>query len=533
MSLPGIDSSAWASGLPLDPYAQLGLSMQRAMAKHFNPKAHEWKDDPEAWARDRLRVHMWSKQVEIAASVRDNSYTAVPSCHGPGKSFNAALITCWWLDTHAPGTAFVITTAPTMRQVKAILWREITRMHKRAGEGTLRGKLNQTEWWEDGEQIAIGAKPSDTDAAAFQGIHSENILVIIDEAGGVPKQIWTAAIDIATNDGARILAIGNPDDATSEFKAVCDSPLWNVIRISAFETPNLTGEPVPAELRKNLVNRRWVEERAQDWGEDNPLYISKVLALFPVDTADGVVRASDAMKCMNAHDGLYTPSQLLPVELGVDVGGSDNGDETVVRERRGMVAGREWRIRSADPEVVVDFIWMAIGEVNPTAVKVDAIGVGWGIVGSLRTRARAERRQLGVVDVRVGMASKQPEKYMKLKDEVWWEVGRMNSQNRAWDLSRMENKEDTVAQLCMPKFTLVNGKIKVESKDDLRKRMGRSPDSADALLLAYWVGSGGPASISSASDQRIVTGASAGQRSGGRMLGNAALAGRTGGRITR
>lgn len=496
-------------------------SVKYAKDKWFSENAERWAADPTLWANDVLDAFLWSKQQEIANSVRDNPRTAVKSCHGPGKSFDAAVITAWWLDTHPPGTAFVITTAPTNAQVKTILWREITRIFKRA-KGRLRGRLNQTEWWQDNEMVAIGRKPSDYDEAAFQGIHAEFVLVIIDEAGGVPKQIFTSALDIATNDGARILVIGNPDDASSEFANVCENPQWNVIKISGFDCPAMTGEVVPTELSKVLVTRRWIEEREEDWGQDNPLYISKVLAEFPKDAADGVVRYSDVHKCKIVHaDRLWTPGQLLPVELGIDVGASENGDKTVIRERRGMRALREWEIQSSDPETVTDFMWHCILESHATVVKVDAIGVGWGVVGTLRKQARDTNTRVTVIPVKVGMASKQPEKYAKMRDEIWWEVGRMNSQAMAWDLSDMQNSDITVAELCMPKFTLSNGKIKVESKDELRLRLKHSPDHADALLLAFWEGSGGEATIS-ASQGRLPVGTGIMNRSGGRMLGSAA-----------
>ncbi|MBT5773216.1 MAG: hypothetical protein HOH95_02455 [Dehalococcoidia bacterium] len=103
-------------------------------------------DDPVGFVREVLGEELWSKQREIAESVRDHRHVAVRSAHDTGKSFVASRLAAWWLSVHAPGDAFVVTTAPTFAQVRAILWREINRAHRKGG---LVGRVNQTEWWID------------------------------------------------------------------------------------------------------------------------------------------------------------------------------------------------------------------------------------------------------------------------------------------------------------------------------------------------------------------------------------------------
>ena len=135
--------------------------------------------DPVAWVERRLGEHLWSKQAEIARSVAAHLRTAVQSCHGSGKSYTAARVAAWWLDSHTPGDAFVVSTAPTYSQVRAILWREIGRAH---AKGHLIGRVNQSEWWIGDEIVGFGRKPSDYNHEAFQGIHAAAVLVLIDEA---------------------------------------------------------------------------------------------------------------------------------------------------------------------------------------------------------------------------------------------------------------------------------------------------------------------------------------------------------------
>src|SRR5688572_22014994 len=86
-----------------------------------------YKDQPELWIEERANGFMWSIPRKIARSIVENRRTAVPACHQLGKSWLFGRIAVWWIDSHPPGTAFVVTSAPSNRQVVAVLWREIRR----------------------------------------------------------------------------------------------------------------------------------------------------------------------------------------------------------------------------------------------------------------------------------------------------------------------------------------------------------------------------------------------------------------------
>src|SRR5690349_19281618 len=169
------------------------LTPARWALERLEVGAKSYKDDPVKWAKERCDVDLWSKQQEIICSVRDHSLTSVHSCHAIGKSFVAATTVAWWLDVHPVGEAFVVTTAPTDKQVKAVLWREINRLHTRAG---LAGRTNLSEWYIGKELVAFGRKPADQDPTAFQGIHARYVLLVLDEACGIPKELWDAGSSI-------------------------------------------------------------------------------------------------------------------------------------------------------------------------------------------------------------------------------------------------------------------------------------------------------------------------------------------------
>lgn len=444
------------------------------------PPTVDYAADPVGWMTQKLHAHLWSKQEAIATAVCRSRRVAVHSAHETGKSFLAARLIAWWLDTHPPGEAFCISTAPTGQQVRTILWRELRRAHL---AGHLAGRLNQTEWWLNDELVAFGRKPADYDPTAFQGIHARYVLVIIDEATGVPEEIFRAAGSLAANEHSRILAIGNPDDPASYFATICKPGSgWYVIHVDGLQSPNFTDEPIPDHLRDLLIAPVYVQELRDEVGEDSPIYVSKVRGLFPENTTDGVVPLSWVRACQRLEPA-DPPDRLLPVELGMDVGAG--GDETVLRERRGVVAGRSWRKRTPNWADAVAFVLDAIAETGATRVKVDSIGIGWGVVGRLQELRSEGRHAAEIIAVNVGEASTAPEKFPKLRDQLWWEIGRELSRAQAWDLAAVD--DTTVAQLIAPTYSRDSaGRIKIEPKADTRKRLKRSPDDADSLLLAFY-----------------------------------------------
>ena len=202
-----------------------------------------FRNNPIGFVTDVLHEDVWSKQVEILESVRDNKRTAVPACHAPGKSHIAARAIAWWVVSHPPGSVRVVTTATTFRQVKGILWSHIRSL---ANKHHLPGEVFTTEWKIGGQIVADGFSPAEHNESAVQGIHSENLLIVVDEAGGISNTIGQALEALMTGGHTRLLLLGNPptNNMGSWFERSCNSDLYNVIPIPAFDTPNFTGEQV-------------------------------------------------------------------------------------------------------------------------------------------------------------------------------------------------------------------------------------------------------------------------------------------------
>jgi hypothetical protein len=444
----------------------------------------QYENDPVGFITEHLHEHVWSKQREIAQSVGANRRTAVHSAHEVGKSWLAARIVSWWLSCHGPGSAFAVTTAPSAPQVRAILWREIGRAHR---AGHLPGRLNLTEWWYGKEIVGFGRKPSEYEPTAFQGIHAKYVLVVLDEACGIPESLWTAAGSLTANEYSRILAIGNPDDPGAHFAKVCAPGTdWNVIQVDGYDSPNYTGENVPDDLKPLLISKVYEEELLRDLGGDeaakeNPIYKSKVRGAWSLDNPDGVIPLSYVRRCQDA-DREWAPETYLPVELGADIGGG--GDPTTCRERRGVHVGRKWSWSTPDPMEAVGRIVQTIQETGATKVKVDVVGLGWGVAGRLEEVLKEQGINCQVVKVNVGESSTNPKRFPKKRDQMWVEVGREMMQDKLVDLCGLD--EQTAAQLIAPTWSPNSkGQWQVEKKEDTISRIGRSPDDADAYLLAF------------------------------------------------
>lgn len=466
-----------------------------------------WRDDPAAWAAERARTRLWSKQVEIMTSVRDNKRTVVHSCHATGKTFTAAQVVGWWLDVHAPGTAFVVSTAPTAPQVKALLWREIGRLHTRA---ELPGRTNLTEWYINDELVGFGRKPSDYNESAFQGIHAPHVLVVIDEACGVPTPLWTASEANTANAGSRILAIGNPDVLNTDFHQACQaSSGWNVVHVGYHHTPAFTGEEVPAFILDQLISREWVEDMREKWGEDSALFSAKVKGEFPAEDAEPwkVIPYHLLAKCR--YLGMEnTPDDVR--EVGIDIGAGS--DRTVIAERRGMKLGRVESFQSTDPMETVDRLALKLAEWNISRAKIDSVGVGWGIYGSLKDRSsrhnpRGSRtHNAEIVPVNVGQQAANHRRFVNKRAEIWFTVGRELTQSGRWDLEAIS--DEALDELNSVRYEIQGARIKVEPKADIIKRIGRSTDEADAILLAFYLHSQSPTTTGAAT----LTGAVPGSR---------------------
>jgi hypothetical protein len=462
------------------------LAMDREMANPWS----KYRSDPVRFVREALREDAWSKQVEILESLRDNKRTAVPACHAPGKSHIAARAIAWWVATNETQKTRVVTTANTFRQVKGILWPHIRRIVNQAG---LPGEVFTTEWKIDETIVADGFSPSDHNETAVQGIHAENLLVVVDEAGGISNTIGQALEALMTGGNTRLLLLGNPptDNMGSWFERSCNSDLFNVIPISAYDTPNFTGETVGAWSR-NLVDQTWVDDVVRSFGEESPFVQARVYARFPRTTDNATIPISwiEQAQSWKAEPGA--------IRLGVDVA-AEGGDEFSIAWADGMNVKIVHGTRgNASPVDVAGTVLKWIQEAEKVhrerglrervRVKIDSIGVGWGVCGLLEEWGKERRHDSRIVAVNVAQSPSDREKFANQRAEMWWatrELLQPDEDGRQSLSLEIDHKE--VAQLAAPSYrTNSTGRIQIESKADMSSRGIGSPDRAEALLLAVF-----------------------------------------------
>lgn len=442
---------------------------------------NRWARNPTGWTRAKLGEFMWSKQREIANAIVRNNRVAVRSAHDTGKSFSASRIVAWWLDTHPIGTAFAVSTAPTAPQIETILWREIGAAHRK---GHLYGRITGgsiPKWkTEGGEIVAYGRKPADLKSeeaasAAFQGIHARYILVVLDEACGIPAWLWNAVETLATNEFARVLAIGNPDQPQTPFeKCFAPGSHWHQIKISAFDTPAWTGEDVPRGLLYDLISPAWVEARAKDWGKSSPLYTSKVLAEFPEVTEDTLFPPS-FLAFAQALD-LSAWALDTPGRFGLDVARFGTSETVCYRNRSGHLR-LEFSHERRDTMFTAGRAAHSINETHGHApMIIDTIGVGSGVFDRMR------EQNLPVSAFIANEQAHDPKRFANRRSEAYWTFRTMLEAGEI-DLPAPGEDDRLIAQLGSIKFFYTStGKIIVESKEQMMERGLPSPDRADAAV---------------------------------------------------
>ncbi len=439
--------------------------------------------DPKWWVENVLGDSLWEKQVQILESLRDNQETAVASCHGAGKSFTASRALLWFLYTHRPSV--VITTAPTDRQVRGILWKEIRLAHQRA-KFPLGGKMLTQELKLDSNWWAWGFTAPEHDPDRFQGFHEVNILVIVDEACGVSEQIFEAIDGILTTENARLLMIGNPTESSGRFGKAFKSSKVKKFHISAYDTPNFTelgitesdmldgsweqkmqGKEVP---RPYLVTPFWIYNRALPWGVDSQIYKSRVLGEFPEGGDDTLIPLSWVERALSRD-----PDFSGEKALGVDVA-RYGSDETVFVKREGNHARIHQVIAGADTMAVTGQIVMAHRATQAEFLRVDADGVGAGVADRLKEQGKP------VVEMRSGFKASDSERFANKRAEWWWSLRERFEK----DNITINEDDELIFQLTNIKYKINSrGQILIESKDEMKHRGLKSPDRADALMLAF------------------------------------------------
>ena len=418
------------------------------------------RNNPTFFVEEVLGNPLWEKQKEILEAVRDNAEVAVRSCHASGKSYVSGRIVHWWLNAYS--NSVVITTAPTFRQVKEVLWREI--------KGSVVGKsiypekaildtsINISSQW-----FALGLSTDKPDQ--FQGFHSPHLMVLIDEASGIQPEI-EEAIDGLTPE--KIVRIGQPLQTTGRFADSFRYPNVKKIQISAFDTPNVKEGKT---IIPGLITKEDVEKFRIRYGEDSDVYKVRVLGEFPGQDSNALISIDDVSKAIQREVSVLSQWEK---KIGVDVARfGDDRSAIIVRQMEKVI--RKEVFSSLDTMEITGRVLKIAKEeqVKADNIFIDVIGIGAGVYDRLKEQGWKTNA------VNVAESPKDKENYINLRAELY--ADKVKEWIKTGDLP-----DDDFYELANIKYKFnSSGKLQIESKEDMKKRGLESPDIADALMLTF------------------------------------------------
>lgn len=433
----------------------------KTMALYYN--------DPVAFSYDIIKSKHTDYQQEILYAIADNKKVAWRSSHGLGKTYTAADVLIWFLFTRP--NSRVITTASLWRQV-GILWNEVGGKVKRMNFNKLpidRSNVDinlniiriNPNWFAKGM--------ASDDPEKIEGQHAEDILFIVDEAKLVSHKTFKSISGALTSAGAKLLVISTPSENNEGYfyDIWKDSLDFVKFHTSAFESPNIKHNKI---IIPHLVTKEWIEECEEDWGKDSPTYTTKVLGDFPEITEDTLIPYKWVE---NAIKNNY--EQSTPIEVSCDVA-RYGSDVTVIMERYGKKAIVTKRMAKRDTMEVAGAIKFLYNQIKATKAKIDVIGIGSGVCDRLR------EQRVNVMDCNNAEKAIDSENFLNARAENYWHL-RTLFKDEEIDI---ENNKFLIQELTSIKYKYhSSGRIMVESKEDIRKRIGRSPDYADALSYLF------------------------------------------------
>lgn len=488
-----------------------------------------WQGRREIWAvTPRPSVPVRCIQVDAPSSL----YLASRACIPTHNSKMLAVIAIWFAITRPAGR--VIITAPTARQIKETLWREITALYNaattgpcddqpegsllwRMGLGGLGGKLNKIPdaglQFPDGSQV-IGFSTNSPERMA--GTSGEHLIYLIDEASGIDQPIYDAIEGNRAGD-ASVVMFSNPTRPSGYFFEAFHGRNkfhWHRVTISSEDTPNAVSgkKQIPG-----LATRDYILEKRVEWGPDygaDPRYQVRILGVFPRTSVNQVVplalieegkgrwyafAAQELKRPELAHEpgrwkdiirspdeqrfvqALWKEKAFGPLFVGVDPAW-EGDDLSTIYVRRGTFMFPPRVVKRGTGQAVANAVLEQVREYRHAAderpkVRVDAIGVGVATVERLR-----ESQEIILIEVNSGKEAQRPDEYRNLRAELLFAGARWLANGGGF-----EPHPELERDLGAPTYTLNGvGQNEVEPKRAIKKRLGRSPDHGDAFSLSVY-----------------------------------------------
>jgi len=409
-------------------------------------------------------------QEELLRKLDAHDHVSAKAGHGTGKTTSLAWIVLHYMSTRP--MCKIPCTAPSKHQLFDVLWPELSKWHnhmKKTEKGLLFARnldwtkeklsnLMQPEEW-----FAVARTATKENPEALQGFHADYILNIVDEASGVDDDIFEVLEGSYGTKETKSIWMGNPTR--------CEGAFYRSFGDEKKFFDNMT----MSCIKSSLPPRRYIDRMAQKYGLDSNMYRVRVLGEFPEKEGDSYIPLA---LCVDArHRDIPLQIQYKKV-FGVDVARYGD-DESVIAIRQGDMFHPYHVLRNKNTMELAGFVASLANKEKPEAIFIDVIGIGAGVYDRLK--------ELGFNVIAINVAEvpyEFPQKYKRLRDELW---GKMRDwlearRGKIWDNEDM----DLSAQLSGPKYKVTSdGKIQIESKDDMKKRGIKSPDIADAHIMTF------------------------------------------------
>lgn len=495
------------------------LVLERTFQRRAAVVHTAYQRDPVGWARDKLGIpevtlrwslhpaygaHGWDGSVDPIATameaIADWKDVAIESATGTGKSFGAAILILWFLACFE--NAEVYTFALTEDQLKLYIWKNITELWPRfqvqfpeaqLTSLTIRMKGGIDETW-SAHGRAVQIKAGESIATRAAGMHAEHMLLVYEEMAGMEKAVPEAGKNTCTAPHNLRLGIGNPNHQLDTLHQMASEPGVVAIRASALDHPNVVAKD--PTLVPGAVSQVSIDKRLLEYGETDPIYQSRVRGFSPEQAANALFRKEWLVRSAQRFaarlaDGTV-PRQVTG--KGVDAANSEHGDSAAQCDFAGNCLVRLEAFPCPDSNVLGATVVAEARRqgVPPHRIGVDAIGVGAGTVN--------EARRLGYVvqalyaggkpmamiekaeDGRTVEWSPDVNQFDNLRSQMLWQL-RLDFQNDQIDCP----KDDLLWEDLLAHTFAEPAKTEVDSKDEVRKVIGRSPDRSDAVVMANWV----------------------------------------------
>lgn len=438
-----------------------------------------WRADPISFVVDNFGIEpdLWQKDMLALLGGEPNPKRKVcmKACTGPGKS--AALAWAGWhrlvcfaaKGEHPKGAALSITGD----NLKDNLWAELSKWQSRSPfllsaftwtKEKIYANDHPETWFLSARSFAKDANP-EAIGRALSGLHSKFPFVLLDETGDMPVAVGRAAMQIFTGmpSDAALIQAGNPTSTAGLLYESCNSGSYAVITITAD----------PADPKRTpRVSVEHAQEMIDAHGRDNPWVMATILGLFPPAGFNCLLSYEEVTAAMARHyrDSDY---EFASKVLGVDV--SLYGDDSsVIFPRQGLVAFKPIVVRNVGPMVGAGHVGRKWADWKADACFIDATG-GFGDpwAAALESVGRDPVRVLfhgPAISNRY--ANKRAEMYFEMVE--WVKAG-----------GALPPIPELVAELTMTTYSFKGDKLIIEPKIEVKKRLGRSPDMADALALTF------------------------------------------------